>query len=164
MFSQLFVAAFLAVSAQTALAADCTRSYTIQAGDYCDKISQAQNVSTYQLAVVNSGSVNSACTNLIPGQSLCLAQKATEDCSTTYVVLADDTCAGIASKNALNTTILPSTTLRSTTLAATSTLARFVFYPLFSRLVALGVICTFTFQFPDASGTYHILRLANQVL
>ncbi|KDR73151.1 hypothetical protein GALMADRAFT_72891 [Galerina marginata CBS 339.88] len=88
------------------IAAACTRSYTIQAGDYCDKISQAQNVSTYQIAAVNSDKVNSGCSNLIPGESLCLAQNEAEDCRTTYIVLPGDTCADVAQKNALNTTIL----------------------------------------------------------
>ncbi|KAF9472656.1 hypothetical protein BDN70DRAFT_446300 [Pholiota conissans] len=105
MFSKLFVAAVLAVSAQSAIAT-CSKSYTVQQGDYCDKISQAQNVSTYQLAVLNSNAINSACSNLLPGQTLCLADNADEDCNTTYVVLKDDTCDGIAAKNGLNTTIL----------------------------------------------------------
>ncbi|KJA17672.1 hypothetical protein HYPSUDRAFT_146264, partial [Hypholoma sublateritium FD-334 SS-4] len=87
------------------LGASCSRSYTIQTGDYCDKISQAQNVSTYQLAVVNAN-VDSSCSNLIPGQTLCLAENAAEDCSTTYVVRSGDTCDDIASRAGLNTTIL----------------------------------------------------------
>ncbi|PPQ89824.1 hypothetical protein CVT25_007525 [Psilocybe cyanescens] len=87
-------------------AADCTRSYTIQDGDYCDKISQAQNVSTYQLAVVNSDSVDTSCSNLQPGASLCLAQNAEEDCRTTYTVVLGDTCDSVAASNGLNSTIL----------------------------------------------------------
>ncbi|KAF8178488.1 hypothetical protein BJ912DRAFT_664798 [Pholiota molesta] len=108
MFSQLFIAAVLAVSAQGpgAVAATCLRSYTVQEGDYCDKVSQAQNVSTYQLAVLNSNAVNSACTNLLPGQTLCLAENADEDCNSTYTVLNGDSCDSIAAANALNTTIL----------------------------------------------------------
>ncbi|KAF8164102.1 hypothetical protein BJ912DRAFT_1035099 [Pholiota molesta] len=104
MFSQLFIAAVLAVSAKVTT---CLRSYTVQEGDYCDKVSQAQNVSTeYQLAVLNSNAVNSACTNLLPGQTLCLAENADEDCNSTYTVLNGDSCDSIAAANALNTTIL----------------------------------------------------------
>ncbi|KAH9475834.1 hypothetical protein JR316_0011394 [Psilocybe cubensis] len=106
MFSQLFAIAALAIAAQSVAAADCTRSYTIQDGDYCDKISQAQNVSTYQLAVVNSDSVDTSCSNLKPGASLCLAQKPEEDCRTTYTVVLGDTCDSVAANNGLNTTIL----------------------------------------------------------
>lgn len=45
----------------------CNRSYTVQAGDFCDGISAAQNVSTYQLATVNPV-INPTCTNLFVGQ------------------------------------------------------------------------------------------------
>jgi len=106
MFAQLFTVAVLAISAAHSVSADCVRSYTIQEGDFCDKISQAQNVSTYQLAAVNSNSVDSSCSNLIPGASLCLAENAAEDCQTTYVVLPEDTCFDVSQKNALNLTIL----------------------------------------------------------
>ncbi|KAF8181642.1 hypothetical protein BJ912DRAFT_979637 [Pholiota molesta] len=100
MFSQLFIAAVLAVSAQ----ATCLRSYTVQEGDYCDKVSARPRI--YQLAVLNSNAVNSACTNLLPGQTLCLAENADEDCNSTYTVLNGDSCDSIAAANALNTTIL----------------------------------------------------------
>ena len=59
----------------------------------------------YQLAVVNAN-IDSSCSNLIPGQTLCLAENAAEDCSTTYVVRSGDTCEDIASRAGLNTTIL----------------------------------------------------------
>jgi len=106
MFAQLFAIALLAVSAQSVVADSCTRSYTIQAGDICDTISQAQNVSTYQLAALNSGNIDSGCSNLVPGNTLCLAEDAAEDCSTTYVVLPGDTCSDVTQKNSLNMTIL----------------------------------------------------------
>jgi LysM repeat protein len=104
--TRLFIAAALAVSAQTALAASCSRTYTVMAGDYCDKISAAQNVSTYQLAVSNANAVGEDCSNLQIGQQLCLATTDAEDCRTTYTVIPDDTCEGIAAKNSLNSTIL----------------------------------------------------------
>ncbi|KAA1477848.1 hypothetical protein DENSPDRAFT_845056 [Dentipellis sp. KUC8613] len=94
----------LAASALVALAfASC--NYTVQAGEYCDLISAAKNVSTYQLAVVNADAVNAECTNLQPGQNLCLGTQG-EDCSTTYVVQPDDTCDAVMQAHAINSTIL----------------------------------------------------------
>ncbi|KZT21929.1 carbohydrate-binding module family 50 protein [Neolentinus lepideus HHB14362 ss-1] len=106
MFSKTLAAALLAVPfvAQSVAAADCTRSYTIQAGDICDTISQKQNVSSYQLAVVNYGTIDSACSNLTPGKTLCLGYPG-EDCATTYVVRKDDTCDSVMSGTGLNSTI-----------------------------------------------------------
>ncbi|KAI0056137.1 hypothetical protein BV25DRAFT_1814505, partial [Artomyces pyxidatus] len=87
-----------------AIAATCTRSYTVKEGDICDEISAANNVSTYQLAVVNP-SINSDCSNLVPGSSLCLGY-ANEDCADTYVVQPDDTCEDLTSSHGLNSTVL----------------------------------------------------------
>ncbi|KAI0336026.1 hypothetical protein GY45DRAFT_572994 [Cubamyces sp. BRFM 1775] len=107
MFARSVVAAFVAVPfiAQVAFAGSCTRTYTVQEGDWCDTISAAQKVSTYQLAVVNSGSIDSGCDNLQPGQVLCLGTDG-EDCSTTHVVQADDTCDGITANYNINATML----------------------------------------------------------
>ncbi|KAG7440520.1 uncharacterized protein BT62DRAFT_937919 [Guyanagaster necrorhizus] len=77
--------------------AQCTRNYTIQDGDICDSISAANNVSTYQLATINAGYINSACSNLEIGANICLGYSG-EDCTETYVVEADDTCEGITTK------------------------------------------------------------------
>jgi len=104
MFSQVIAVALCALLAQPAMA-KCSRSYTVQAGDFCDKISAAQHVSTYQLAVNNIKKINTGCTNLVPGESLCLA-KGGKDCTTTYVVVAGDTCDNIASTAGINTTML----------------------------------------------------------
>jgi LysM repeat protein len=105
MFAQVYIVSILAVFAQSAFAATCSRSYTIAAGDYCDKISQEQNVSTYQLAVINPSKINKGCSNLVPGDSICLGFVGT-DCSTTQVVKSGDTCSDIAASNGLNMTIL----------------------------------------------------------
>jgi LysM repeat protein len=105
MFAQVYTVAFMAVFAQSVFATTCSRTYTIKAGDYCDKISQAQNVSTYQLSAINPAIINKGCSNLTPGESICLGIVG-EDCSTTQVVQPGDTCAGIASMNGLNLTIL----------------------------------------------------------
>jgi len=105
MFASVF-AALVAIPfvAQSASAVDCTRSYTVKEGDICDGISAANNVSTYQLAVVNP-QIDATCNNLQPGQSLCLGW-AGQDCTTTYVVKADDTCDLITAALAINTTML----------------------------------------------------------
>jgi len=90
---------------QSAIAGPCVRDYTIQAGDICDSISAAKNVSTYQLATINAGVIDSGCGNLAPGNKICLGYEG-EDCSTTYIVVKDDTCEGIQSKSGVNSTIL----------------------------------------------------------
>ncbi|KAI0290934.1 hypothetical protein B0F90DRAFT_1651662, partial [Multifurca ochricompacta] len=82
----------------------CTRTYTAQEGDYCDKISAAHNVSTYQLAVLNPP-INSDCTNLIPGQILCLGNSA-KDCTSTHIVKPNDDCNIVSSAYHINSTIL----------------------------------------------------------
>ncbi|KAG6819911.1 hypothetical protein H0H93_007445 [Arthromyces matolae] len=59
---------------------------------------------SYQLSVANPA-IDTSCSNLVPQTTICLGYSG-EDCSTTYVVTADDTCDGIASNNGLNSTIL----------------------------------------------------------
>ncbi|KAI0339351.1 hypothetical protein BDW22DRAFT_1336613 [Trametopsis cervina] len=105
MFASVFTA-LLAIPffAHTAAAADCTRQYTVKAGDICDSISAANNVSTYQLATVNPG-IDTRCSNLQPGEVVCLGH-ANEDCSTTYVVQPNDSCEIITSKHGINSTTL----------------------------------------------------------
>jgi len=107
MLSQVLAVVLCALVAQPAMAKkpSCSRTYTVQAGDYCDKISASQNTSTYQLAVNNIKSINSGCTNLVPGQVLCLGTSG-DDCQTVDVVGASDTCDSIASAAGINTTIL----------------------------------------------------------
>lgn len=87
------------------LASTCTRVYTVKTGDYCDLISAANNASTYQLAVVNAGKINDACTDLSVGQTLCLGTS-DGDCKATYVVQGGDFCDGITEKFGINTTML----------------------------------------------------------
>ncbi|KAF8148866.1 hypothetical protein B0H34DRAFT_201220 [Crassisporium funariophilum] len=69
----------------------CARNYTVQSGDFCDKISAEQNVSTHQLATVNSAIVNPACDNLFVGEVLCLGLVG-QDCSTVQVVQSGQGC------------------------------------------------------------------------
>jgi len=100
----MYSALLLLVAAVPAFAAQCTRSYTVKAGDYCDAISASQNSSTYQLAVLNP-TINNGCTNLGIGQVLCLGT-ANEDCSTTHVVQTNDVCDSIMSTYNINATLL----------------------------------------------------------
>lgn len=60
---------------------------------------------SYQLYVNNIQSVNAECSNLTPGQSLCLGTSG-EDCTTTYIVKPDDTCELITNAAGINGTIL----------------------------------------------------------
>lgn len=99
-------AAILAVAfASSVLAGPCVRHYTIKEGDICDGISAANNVSTYQLAKINEGYIDSTCSNLQPGAEICIGYE-NEDCSTTYVVKGQDTCGSIAEHHAINSTML----------------------------------------------------------
>jgi hypothetical protein len=61
----------LVSTAVLATNANCTRTYTVVAGDICDGISRAMNVSTYQLAAVNSDIIDAQCGNLQIGEQLC---------------------------------------------------------------------------------------------
>jgi LysM repeat protein len=104
MFTKVVSLVFLALPFITQYAsAKCSRTYVVKEGDYCDSISQANNVSTYQLAVVNQGVMD--CTKLYPGQSICLGIVG-EDCKTTYIVRDGDTCDGIQAKTGINATLL----------------------------------------------------------
>ncbi|PAV17678.1 carbohydrate-binding module family 50 [Pyrrhoderma noxium] len=107
MFSRSLIVAAVSVPfiASTVYAADCTRTYTVVDGDICDSISAANNASTYQLAAVNSGVIDSTCSNLSPDSSICLGTEG-EDCSTTYVVQSGDTCDDISSVFGINSTLL----------------------------------------------------------
>ncbi|KAG1727484.1 uncharacterized protein EDB91DRAFT_1164030 [Suillus paluster] len=107
MFTQTIAAILALPFVAQLVSADmsCTRTYTAQAGDICDSISAANSVSTYQLAVVNTGIIDEACDNLVVGQSYCLGWQG-QDCTTTYVVKAGDDCYGISYAAGTNTTIL----------------------------------------------------------
>lgn len=66
----------------------CSEPYIVQPGDSCDAISLAKNIPTF--AIIMAGSLNSECSNLQGGASLCLP----EPC-TLYRVQYDDTCDSI---------------------------------------------------------------------
>jgi len=98
---------FLVTAALVSLVAagPCVRDYTVKDGDYCDKISASQGVSTYQLAIINNGIINDDCSNLIPGQKICLGYE-NEDCTSVYAVVKGDTCDAIVSSHGTNSTFL----------------------------------------------------------
>ncbi|KAI0809192.1 hypothetical protein BC629DRAFT_1590264 [Irpex lacteus] len=106
MFSRLSLAAFVIAAAISAcqgvavlsardLPANCARNYTVVPGDFCDAISAKENVSSFQLALVNKGVVDSACDNLFPGEVICLGTTG-QDCTTNHVIQSGDTCTSIA--------------------------------------------------------------------
>ncbi|TFL05288.1 hypothetical protein BDV98DRAFT_524103 [Pterulicium gracile] len=69
----------------------CAREYTVAPGDACNKISAAQNVSTFQLAWTNPTAIDQWCSNLRPEQVLCLGKEG-KDCTDVHVVEAGDGC------------------------------------------------------------------------
>ncbi|KAF8995663.1 hypothetical protein BDQ17DRAFT_1365399 [Cyathus striatus] len=93
----LVLSAVLVITVKSlAIPANCDRQYTVRLGDTCDGISAAQNVSTYQLATVNAGTINSDCSNLSVGEPLCLGITG-QDCTQVSVVQSGDSCTAIAS-------------------------------------------------------------------
>ncbi|KAJ7654787.1 hypothetical protein B0H17DRAFT_1163488 [Mycena rosella] len=95
----------IASAASISARGECVRHYTVQQGDICDSISAANNVSTYQLKTINAGYIDAGCGNLIPGDDICIGYAA-EDCSTTYVVVPDDTCEAITAAHGIADEIL----------------------------------------------------------
>ncbi|TBU40699.1 hypothetical protein BD309DRAFT_328569 [Dichomitus squalens] len=73
---------------------NCARNYTVVSGDTCDEICAKENVSSFQLATVNNATINADCTNLFPGEELCLGIVG-QDCEVTHVVADGDTCESI---------------------------------------------------------------------
>lgn len=105
MLAPVFALVFAGFAAAQSTIPGCAREYTVQAGDYCDAISAAHNVSSYQLAVSNYQTINDGCTNLAVGQVICLGETGA-DCATTYSVKTGDYCDLIASNNGINSTLL----------------------------------------------------------
>ncbi|KAJ7627354.1 glycoside hydrolase superfamily [Roridomyces roridus] len=91
--TNLAVGQFLCVEATTSTGT-CTETYTVVSGDSCSSIESKEGVSDAQLHTLNP-TINSACTNLSVGQTLCLAQSS---CSQMYTVVSGDTCGAIESK------------------------------------------------------------------
>ncbi|KAF6754125.1 hypothetical protein DFP72DRAFT_1068954 [Ephemerocybe angulata] len=90
----VLVAAAVSVLAAPAAIPGCLKEYTVQAGDWCDKISQFEGIPTYQLAKVNEGIIDEGCTNIFPGQVICLAKEGL-DCHLISQVDHNNTCEDI---------------------------------------------------------------------
>jgi LysM repeat protein len=67
----------------------------VQPGDECQKIADANEIPLLQLILLNP-TINEACTNLQPGQELCLKLRSTACWGDAYAVAEGDTCASIA--------------------------------------------------------------------
>ncbi|KAJ6566074.1 hypothetical protein B0H19DRAFT_900285, partial [Mycena capillaripes] len=78
----------------------CAQTYTVVAGDTCVTIESKTGVSDAQLHSLNPA-INSGCTNLSIGQTLCLSGSG-GGCSRTYIVVSGDTCAVIESKTGVS--------------------------------------------------------------
>ncbi|KAJ8081772.1 hypothetical protein PM082_007618 [Marasmius tenuissimus] len=84
--------------------ATCTQQYTVQAGDSCNTIEKNFKIASGTVRSLNS-LVNPQCTNLYPGQSLCLSTSSSgssgsgggggTSCSQTYTVQLGDSCSKI---------------------------------------------------------------------
>ncbi|KAF9446070.1 carbohydrate-binding module family 50 protein, partial [Macrolepiota fuliginosa MF-IS2] len=75
---------------------ECNRPfYYVQSGDTCDRIGKAQNAPSWQIRFENSDFIDVTCSNLYPGEQLCLGVVG-RDCQKVYVVKSGDTCASIA--------------------------------------------------------------------
>ncbi|KXN82893.1 hypothetical protein AN958_01962 [Leucoagaricus sp. SymC.cos] len=88
----------LTILASTAIAQvpnNCSRTYKVVLGDTCDKISAAQNVSTFQLAHVNADTINPDCSNLVSGETICLGIEG-QDCDNTHTIVSGDSCSDIS--------------------------------------------------------------------
>ncbi|KAJ2915960.1 hypothetical protein MD484_g4424, partial [Candolleomyces efflorescens] len=93
-FASLVAVAMTLTSAVIAQSPPCVRDYIVQDGDWCDKISAALHVSTYQLIAANQGAINPECTNLWVGQVICLGREG-QDCTNVVVVQPGNTCEDI---------------------------------------------------------------------
>ncbi|KAF8146810.1 hypothetical protein K438DRAFT_1513020, partial [Mycena galopus ATCC 62051] len=75
----------------------CGQTYTVVSGDTCSSIESKNGVSDAQLHALNPA-INSGCTNLSVGQTLCLSG----GCTQTYTVVSGDTCSTIELKTGVS--------------------------------------------------------------
>lgn len=83
----------------------CTRHYTVQEGDTCDKIGQETLTSTYQIMALNLPQSGPDCYNLQPGAQLCLGRYG-NDCQMVYRATNSDTCESIAGQYGISVNTL----------------------------------------------------------
>ncbi|KAF7378480.1 Glycoside hydrolase family 18 protein [Mycena sanguinolenta] len=79
----------------------CTQTYIVKSGDTCSGIEAATGVSDAQLRALNP-SINSGCTNLEIGETLCLKEGGGTTCTQTYTVKSGDTCSKIEAANGIS--------------------------------------------------------------
>ncbi|KAJ7268979.1 hypothetical protein C8J57DRAFT_329217, partial [Mycena rebaudengoi] len=85
----------------------CMRTYTVVSGDTCSAIESRTGISDAQLHTLNPA-INSGCTNLQVGQTLCLSGGAggggggSGGCTRTYTVVSGDTCSAIESRTGIS--------------------------------------------------------------
>ncbi|KAF7368271.1 hypothetical protein MVEN_00148000 [Mycena venus] len=85
----------------------CSQTYTVVSGDTCAVIESKTGVSDAQLHAQNPA-INSGCTNLQIGQTLCISGGSGSTggggggCLQTYTVVSGDTCAVIESKTGIS--------------------------------------------------------------
>ncbi|KAJ7312549.1 hypothetical protein DFH08DRAFT_717528, partial [Mycena albidolilacea] len=75
----------------------CAQKYVVVSGDTCSAIESHYSVSDALLHALNPA-INSGCTNLFVGQTLCLSG----GCAQTYTVVSGDTCSAIASNTGVS--------------------------------------------------------------
>ncbi|KAJ6565036.1 glycoside hydrolase superfamily [Mycena vulgaris] len=81
----------------------CAQTYTVVSGDTCSHIESTHGISDAQLHTLNP-SINSGCTNLSVGQTLCLQASTGSGgtCTSTYTVVSGDTCSHIESTHGIS--------------------------------------------------------------
>lgn len=81
---------------------ECNRFYTVQGGDTCDRIGKNENAPSWQIRFENSDFIDVECSNLYPGERICLGVVG-RDCQQVHVVQPEETCASIAAASGLTT-------------------------------------------------------------
>ncbi|SPO27480.1 uncharacterized protein UTRI_10597 [Ustilago trichophora] len=110
LLSTLLPAALLPFVARAAFHSNntaCTRHYTVQPGDTCDKIGQKTLTSTYQILAFNLLDAGADCYTLEIGSELCLGRYG-NDCQFVHQCTEQDTCESIASNYGITTQRLQS--------------------------------------------------------
>ncbi|SAM82929.1 uncharacterized protein UBRO_03469 [Ustilago bromivora] len=110
MSSALLSAALLPLAVRAAFHSNdtaCTRHYTVQADDTCDKIGQKTLTSTYQILAFNLLNAGADCYTLEIGSRLCLGRYG-NDCQFVHQCTNQDTCESIANAYRITTERLQS--------------------------------------------------------
>ncbi|KAJ1576923.1 hypothetical protein NDA12_004465 [Ustilago hordei] len=108
--SALLSAALLPLAVRAAFHSNdtaCTRHYTVQADDTCDKIGQKTLTSTYQILAFNLLNAGADCYTLEIGSRLCLGRYG-NDCQFVHQCTNQDTCESIANAYRITTERLQS--------------------------------------------------------